>query len=218
MSFVPHRFLVRVAHPCRFVQDMPDAEGDDLLDLPESCRIDNYAALEGKANFADVRMAWNDLGLAVQVTVAGKDQAPVGDPARPRYSDGVTIWLDTRGDRSGHRATRFCHQFHLLPSGGGADRDEPLLLQTKINRALQDAPLCNPAEVHFRAGHRKGGYRVEAFFPAAALNGFDPEEHPQLGFYYAVRDQELGEQVLSVGSEFPYADDPSLWGVLDLVK
>jgi len=34
------------------------------------------------------------------------------------------------------------------------------------------------------------------------LNGFDPEQNPRLGFYYAVRDAELGEQVLSVGSDF----------------
>ena len=27
-----------------------------------------------------------------------------------------------------------------------------------------------------------------------------------------------GEQVLSVGSEFPYWEDPSLWSVLELVR
>ena len=30
------------------------------------------------------------------------------------------------------------------------------------------------------------------------------------------RDSERGEQTLSVGSEFPYAEDPSLWQVLEL--
>jgi hypothetical protein len=92
------------------------------------------------------------------------------------------------------------------------------VLQTKINRAQQDAPMADLSEIPFRAGPKKGGYRVEVFLPTDALTGFDPEEHPRLGFYYAVRDQELGEQVPVVGSEFPYADDPSLWVVLELTK
>ncbi|MFL5329848.1 MAG: hypothetical protein ACJ8C4_13140 [Gemmataceae bacterium] len=218
MSFVPYRFLGRVCYPCRFVKGIPDESGDDLLDLAESCRLDNFAAMDGKPNFADVRTAWNSKGLAAQVTVSGKEEAPHGDPARPRFSDGVTLWIDTRDARASHRASRFCHQFHLLPAAGGADRDEPILLQAKINRAQQDAPMADLSEIPFQAVPRKGGYRVEVFFPADALNGFDPDEHPRLGFYYSVRDQELGEQVPVVGSEFPYSDDPSLWVVLELVK
>ena len=64
----------------------------------------------------------------------------------------------------------------------------------------------------------KSGYRLELFLPAAALTGFDPEEHPRLGVCYAVRDSELGDQFLSVNGDFPYMDDPSLWDVLELVK
>jgi hypothetical protein len=59
---------------------------------------------------------------------------------------------------------------------------------------------------------------VEAFFPAAVLNGFDPDQNPKLGFYYAVRDAEHGDQVLGVGADFPYAEDPSLWAGLELVR
>ena len=65
---------------------------------------------------------------------------------------------------------------------------------------------------------RTSGYRIEAFLPAAVLNGFDPEQNRRLGIYYAVRDVELGEQTLSVPAEFPFAEDPSLWGVLELHK
>jgi hypothetical protein len=218
MSIVPGRLLVRVAHPCRYVSRIPDEEGDELLDLPETCRIDNFAAVDGQTNFADVRLAWNETGLGLQVKVMGKSEAPAGDPDRPRHSDGVTFWVDTRGDRTSHRASRYCHQFHLLAAGGGADRDEPLLAQSKINRAQQDAPLADLSAVPFRCRPLKKGYCVEAFLTAAALNGFDPEEHPRLGVYYSVRDHELGEQALAVGPEFPYADDPSLWAVLDLVR
>jgi hypothetical protein len=218
MSLVPHRLLFHVAHPCRYVKDLPHEDDDRLLDLPEACRLDNFAAMDGQRNFADVRLAWNEQGLAVQVEVRGKDESPQGDAARPRSSDGVTVWIDTRDSRTSHRASRYCHQFHLLPAGGGTERDEPVFAQSKINRALQDAPLVTAGSVPFWSGRKKSGYVVEAFLPAAVLYGYDPEHNPRLGFYVAVRDAELGEQVLSVGAEFPYAEDPSLWGVLELVR
>jgi hypothetical protein len=217
-SLVPPRFLLRLAHPCQYVKGVPREDDDRLLDLPESCRLDNLAAADGRTNFADVRLAWNDFGLALQAAVTGKDQPPQGDADRPRHSDGVTVWVDTRDARAGHRASRTCHQFHFLPAAAGPDRDEPAFVQTKIHRALQDAPIAPAGAVPFRCDRIKGGYRVEAFLPAAALAGFDPEEHPRLGVYYAVRDSERGEQTLGVGSEFPYAEDPSLWHVLELVK
>jgi hypothetical protein len=43
-------------------------------------------------------------------------------------------------------------------------------------------------------------------------------EHPRLGFCYAVMDRELGWQTFTVGPEFPFAEDPSLWGTLELEK
>jgi hypothetical protein len=218
MALVPHRFLVRVAYPCRYVKDMPRDDDDQLLDLPEACRLDNFAAMDEQRNFADVRLAWNELGMGFQVAVRGKEQVPQGDVGRPRGSDGVTLWVDTRDARASHRASRYCHQFHFLPAGGGPERDEPAFVQTKINRALQDAPLCSPNAVPFRCEHVKGGYVVEAFLPATVLNGYDPEQNRRMGVYYAVRDAERGEQVLSVGSDFPYWEDPSLWSVLELVR
>jgi len=218
MSLVPNRFLFRVAYPCRYIKRIPTEEGARLLDLPEECRIDNFAAMDDRRNFADVSLAWNELGLALQVEVRGKERLPEGNAARPRASDGVTLWIDTRDARTSHRGSRHCHQFHILPTGGGPDNDEPAFIQAKINRALQDAPLCNPSEVSFRTQRTKTGYIVEVFLPAPVLHGFDPEQSRRLGFYYSVRDAELGEQDLSVGGEFPYWEDPSLWSVLELVR
>ena len=218
MSLIPHRFLVRIAYPCRYAKNIPREEDESLLDLAEAYRIDNYAAMDGQTNFADVRLAWNESGLGLQVQVKGKEAPPVGNPDRPRGSDGVTLWLDTRGDRTFHRASRYCHQFHFLAAGGGSEKDEPLFVQSKINRALQDAPFADGDDVLLHVEATKGGYLLEAFLPATALSGFDPAEHPQLGFYYTVRDLERGEQTLSVGADFPFADDPSLWATLQMVR
>jgi hypothetical protein len=216
MSLVPQRFLFRFAHPCVRLDEVPREDGDGLLDLPESCRLENFAGLEGKTNFADVRLAWNERGLAVQVEVGRKEQPPVGDPTRPRHSDGLTLWLDTRDARASHRASRYCHQLHFLAAGGGSERDEPLFVQTKINRAVQDAAPLAEGVVLLTRRRAAGGYRLEAFVPAEALTGFDPEQHPRLGVFYCVRDQEHGEQLLGAGPEFPYWEDPSLWSVLEL--
>src|SRR5215831_9964498 len=218
MTLLPHRFLFRVAYPCRYVKAMPAEEDDSLLDLPETCRLDNFAAMDEARNFADVRLAWNDLGLGLQVEVRGKNEVPRGDAAQPRASDGVTLWIDTRDARTSHRASRYCHQFHFLPSGGGPDHDEPIFTQTKIHRALQDAPFASTAAVPFRCRIQPNGYVIEAFLPATVLNGFDPEQSRRLGIFYAVRDAELGEQTLSVDAEFPFIEDPSLWSVLELVS
>ncbi len=218
MALIPHRFLLRLSYPCLYARKIPLDNDDALLDLSADYRIDNFAAMDGQTNFADVRLAWNDSGIGIQVQVTEKEVPPQGSPDRPRGSDGLTLWLDTRGDRTFHRASRHCHQFHFLPAAGGSERDEPLFGQSKINRALQDAPFADASDVPLRVERIKGGYRLEAFLPAEALIGFDPAEHPKLGFYYAVRDLERGEQTLAVGADFPFADDPSLWTTLELVK
>jgi hypothetical protein len=218
MSLIPHRFLFRVAHPCRHVKEMPLKKGSALLQLPEDCRIDNFAEMDAEKNFADVRLAWNELGLGIAVEVRGKQQLAVGNPDRPRGSDGVTLWLDTRDSRTSHRGSRYCHQFHFLATGAGEEHDQAAFVQTKINRALEDAPQASAGAVMLKVQHKKSGYLLEAFLPAAVLNGYDPEEHRRMGFFYAVRDDELGEQLLSMSPEFPFWEDPTLWSVLELTR
>ena len=218
MPLVPNRFLFRVAYPCRYVKDMPAEEADELVPLPAACALDNFAAMDGGRNFAEVRLGWNELGIGVRAEVRGKEQPPQCDAARPRASDGLTLWIDTRDARASHRASRYCHQFHLLPAGGGPERDDPVFAQSKIHRAQQDAPLASAAAVPFRSRRTAGGYVVEAFLSVGVLNGFDPDQNRRLGIFYAVRDAELGEQTLGVDAEFPFAEDPSLWSVLELVR
>ena len=217
-ALVPHRFLIRIAHRCPYHKAMPLAKGDALLELPESAKLGHFAELDGYRSFADVRLAWNDFGLGVQLTVLGKKLAPQVDAERPRSADGLSLWLDTRDARSGHRATRTCHQFYFLPTGAGPELDEPGGGQAKINRALQDAPMADASTIQLRHHKLKGGYRLEVFLPAAALTGFDPDQHPRWGVYYHIRDEELGDQYLGVNMEFPFADDPSLWDTLEMVR
>lgn len=217
MTLIPPVFLFRLAYPCPFQKEIPHQEGDSLLELPPNCRVDDRARLREQPYFADVRLAWNEQGLGVQWEVRGKDQPLVADVSRPRSSDGFSLWLDTRDTRDIHRASKYCHHFWFLPTGGGPDLDEPAAGQLKINRALQDAPHTNVGQILLRKENVRGGYRMEVFLPAATMHGFDPEVNRRLGFFYVVRDSELGEQTLGLGPEFPFWEDPSLWSTLELV-
>jgi len=86
-----------------------------------------------------------------------------------------------------------------------------------INRARENPKSVADSALGIRARVRSGGYALQAYIPAAALTGFDPLEHPRLGFTYAVIDRELGWQTFTMGAEFPFDEDPSLWGSLELV-
>lgn len=184
--------------------------------LPARYRFPDLGALDEGPGFADLRLAWNKQGLAIGVEVRGKHRPPVGDPNSPELSDGLQVWIDTRNTQSIHRAGRFCHHFCLLPRWG-AD-SQPAGIQLPIARAREPTPLADSSDILVAAEITKSGYRLDGWLPARVLNGYDPEVQPRLGFYYAVRDAELGEQTLSVGSDFPYAFDPSLWSTIELTK
>jgi hypothetical protein len=216
-SLLPHRFLFRYSITVGYEAKLPWS-GKKLLSLSEGKRIPGFAALDGAASFGDLRLAWNERGLAVSVEVTGKRRPPRCDPQTPDLSDGLQVWIDTRNTQSIHRASRFCHHFCLLPRGGGRDQSEPLGVQLPIARAREPSPLADSKEIRLSAAVGKSGYLLEAWLPARALHGYDPDSQARLGFYYNLRDSELGEQTFSVGEEFPFAYDPSLWGTLELVK
>jgi hypothetical protein len=211
---LPPSFLFRFAAPCRYKSPL---WGDKGAALDDSYRLLSLAELDGRPTFAEFYAAWSEQGLAFAAKVRGKQQTPWCRESRPDDSDGVRIWIDTRDTHNIHRASRFCHQFIFLPAGAGRALDEPVADQLLIHRAKENARPVRPGVLAARREKSPSGYSWEGFIPAAALTGFDPEEHPRLGFTYAVVDRELGEQTFCGGSEFPYREDPSLWSTLELL-
>lgn len=214
-SLLPKRFLFRFSAPCLYKETLWTA-GAARLD--SSYRLVNFAELEGLPLLADVRAAWNETGLAMSVEVRGKKQPSWCRTSRPEDSDGLHIWIDTRDVHNVHRAGRFCHRFVFMPAGGGRRSDRPVVQWLPIHRARAHPQAINPSSLKIRRETRDDGYLLDAFIAAGALTGFDPAEHPRLGFTYAVLDLELGEQTFAVGSPMPYQEDPSLWGALELVR
>ena len=212
---LPQRFLFRFAAPCLYRHPLWTAQG---ASLDERYRLVNLAELETRSAVAEVRMAWSEEGLAVAARVTAKRQAPWCRASRPEDSDGLQLWVDTRDVHNVHRAGRFCQRVIFLPTGGGRQMDQAVGQALPIPRSREPAAPVAAGLLKARSQMLKDGYRLEAFIPAEAMAGFDPQEHRRLGFTYAIIDRELGEQTFGVGSPLPYQEDPSLWATLELVR
>lgn len=207
-------FLFRFAIPCRSLATIPAARP---MRLSPQYALTTFGGLEQRTQFAELRAAWHPRGLAFDLHVAGKRQSLWCRSSRIEESDGLHLWIDTRDAHNIHRATRFCHHFAFLPVGAEHAATQPTGALLAINRARENPRPVDPATLDIASQSSRDGYRLQVFLPAAALTGYDPQEQPRLGFFYGVADRELGWQTLSVGDEFPFAEDPSLWGTLDLV-
>jgi hypothetical protein len=214
-SLVSKRFLFRFAVPCRFHDPIWEAAG---ADLDESYRLTSFAELEGRPSWAEVRAAWSNQGLTFSFIVSGKKHPPWCRVTRPEESDGIQIWVDTRDVHNVHRATRFCHRFLFMPRGQGAQLRDPVAQWLPIHRAREQPRAIKNSDIQVKSRNRPDGYGLDAFVAAEALTGYDPGEHPRLGFNYALVDRELGELTFGAGSPMPYQEDPSLWATLELVR
>jgi hypothetical protein len=206
-------FLFRFAAPLRYRKTIWSPRG---AMLEEAYTLPSFGELEGRPLFADVRAAWNKTGIAFSVEVVGKKQPPWCRESRLEDSDGFQVWIDSRDAHNIHRASRFCHRFAFLPAGGGRSLKEPVAALASISRAKEEPKPVRPNLLKAITKRSNDGYHLQAFVPTEAITGFDPDEHPKIGFTYAVVDRELGWQTFSVGPEFPFVEDPSLWGSLEL--
>jgi len=208
-------FLFRVSVPCWYRRQLWSEDG---ASLEPRYRLPSFGELEGKSLFADLRMAWSEEGLAFQLTVIGKSHVPWCRADRLEDSDGLHVWIDTRDTRTIHRASMFCHRFSFLPFGTGSGLNSPVARIVPISRAKENPKTLSAGGPRVCSEKRIGGYALGAMIPASALTGYDPEEYPRLGFSYAITDRELGWQTFTLGAEFPFTSDPSLWGTLELTR
>ena len=220
---VPHPFLFRFSFRVKRCDELPK-RGKRLLDLSTDFALPDLSELRGVRAFGEVRMAWNDEGLGINVQVGGKKHPPVAEERTPTMPDGVQLWIDTRNTQSIHRASRYCHHFCFAPTGGSRDGEQPFGVQLPIAQAREVTPLAAKGSLLVNAEILSDGYRLEAWLRREQLQGFDPAADREagsptkLGFYYEIRDSELGNQPLTVDASFPFAHDPSLWSTLELIS
>ena len=214
-QLLPTRFLFRFSAACLRYEGAWTVSG---CALSEAHRLPTLSEIEDQRSFADVRCGWNETGLFFAVQVSGKKQPLWCRENKLEDSDGLQLWIDTRDTHNIHRASRFCHRFVFLPAGGGRQFLEPVAEQLLVERARENAQPIRPGLLKINTVLKKDGYQMCSFLPASALTGFNPVDNPRLGFTYYLFDREFGEQTFSMGLQFPFAADPSLWGTLELVK
>ena len=177
---LPQAFWFRMKLACRRVDGLPKPGGRPL-DLPDSCRLPDFGALEGKESWSEARIAWNPAGLALSFRVKGKVGPIVYDPTRPFASDGVQFWIDTRDTRDIHRASRFCSRFvgSILSTPKGIAAE---LVRKPIARAIADPPPLNKGEaidVRTPGQPDPGGLAGRTLPAGGGLARLRPRDQPQ---------------------------------------
>jgi hypothetical protein len=213
---LPARTMFDFAVPVQAVSRRLTIDGE-LGDWPESCRLPDLAAIDGSPGYATVYMAWDRRGLYLAVEVTGKERVSC-DRRRPHKGDALFLWVDTRDVRDALRAGRFCHHFIAMPRGGASGGSRATAWQAPIQRAREQAPICDPAQLAVASRVGKDGYTLELALPAAALNGYDPDECARLGMTYMITDVDHGQQLWNVPPHLPFGHDPSTWAAIELVE
>ena len=216
-TLIPNRFLFDFALPLSYRADRPAIDGS-LTGWTDAERLPDLSELDGKSPFADVWSCWNEDGLCIACRVSGKHQALRCDPKRFWSGDNLRLCTDMRDTRNVKRATRFCQQFYFLPSGGGPKRNRPVAGGNRFQRARADAPSVDTGRITVASRVEKTGYTLEAHIPADCLAGFDPAEHPRIGFYFMLEDADHGQQYLTVGDDLYWYVDPSTWATAILER
>jgi len=200
----------------------PLLKSETLWPLPDGLAAGHtLPALGGLADrpqFATVSGGWNADGLVFTVEVKGKHQTPWCRTGRIDASDGFHLWIDTRDTHNVHRATRFCHYFVFLPAGDGGGQLEPYAGALRINRARGEPNPVAADMLKVSSKVTSTGYTLTAYISRGALTGYDPAEHPRLGFNYLIQDKELGDQPFTLSRDYPMMEDPSLWSSLELIQ
>ena len=206
--------LFRFRIPCRRRKKLwPPAAAD----LDDSCRVPALAPLADVPALLDLRLGWNEEGLAVRGTARGVGAARWCQPTRPEDSDGLHLWIATRPTGESHRAGRFCRRLVLMPTGGGRSAEQPVAVAAAIPRSSELPAELPAGAVSIEGRLDDDGWLVAACIGAAALPGWDPLEMPRLGFFAAVVDRRLGAVPLFAPPEFPWESDPTTWAELELV-
>ncbi|MGD2111688.1 MAG: sugar-binding protein [Phycisphaerae bacterium] len=209
-TLIPNRMLFDFEFPLRYRRQLPTIDGglggwtdDDLLP--------DFGEIDGCQRFGDVWACWNETGLSIACRVLNKRKPLRCDPSAFWKSDNLRLCTDMRDARTNRRATRFCQQFYFLPTGGGRRGGDPVAGSNTFKRARENAPAITAERVEIASQVSRGGYTVEAHIPAACLSGFDPTDHPRIGFYYMLEDGDHGQQYLTVGDDLYWYVDPSTW-------
>lgn len=181
-------------------------------------RLPNLTAIDGGREFADIYAGWSEGGLSMGLHVGNKKKMNHNE-RNGLKSEVLILWIDTRDARDIHRATRFCHSMRIYPHGSGPKKSLPLVRKQRVTWQPElQPPGFDIKKVQVASVIEKKSYSLELHIPGSILHGFDPAEHPSLGLYVQVMDQEHGEQFWPYPAPLPFWQDPSLWAAVEMER
>lgn len=163
--------------------------------------------------FADVALAWSEAGLYISAFV----EKPFAESSYPRYEEGdaLELFFDTRDLKSAGFATKFCHQFAILPQAV-----QGIIAQEVTHFRTEDThPLCDAADLQVTAEIEKKSYTLQVFIPAHCLYGYEPASFERIGFTYRVHRHKGAPQHFALSSQhFSLEQHPRLWASFKFTK
>ncbi|RMG37161.1 MAG: hypothetical protein D6725_09435 [Planctomycetota bacterium] len=212
LSDLPASFLFRYRFAVPRVSQLPERWPERPEGwLPNPADLDRSAPLPAR-----LWAGWNERGCGFLFRVTDKQHPPGGDAHQLEQADRCRLWIDTRCTQNVHRATQYCHALVAYPQVTEGSRRRPLLQQVSIPQARGDAPRRAARLAEIRFAPERNGYRLLIWLPAEALHGFDPEQQREIGFFWLVRDSELGLSLPAYDTDVPFVRDPSVWFVAQL--
>ncbi|MBA3685397.1 MAG: hypothetical protein H0W72_09165 [Planctomycetes bacterium] len=193
----------------RLAKYVPDGE---LGEWPATSLLPNWVigvSGEGAAN-AEVRLAWQDNGLALAVSV--KDSRLLNTDPRAFWDmDATEVFLDSTGTPAARAFAPTDHQFWLI----GLPAEKRVFLgRWKRGTEIPDSQFDIPG-VTGMAKQTADGYIFEAVIPAAAISGFAAKAGTTIGLdlILTINGKNGRREVYwPWGKQAGVASKPELWG------
>ena len=212
---IPARGLFHFAIPCYFQDPLWNEEG---AVLSERHRLPNLLQVDNISYRVEAYAGWNDKGFAMRFRVF--DQLMVSRLESGSGGASISIWINTRAAQDIHRATRYCHWFEIQPMGNRKGDRQTRIVWRAIPKAREAPNALPPQSTQARVSVAPDmqSYITDVLFTREALTGFDPREHPRMGFNFEIKSPGHEAVSFSAGHPLPYGEDPSLWVTLDMVE
>jgi len=197
----------------------------ELSDWPAACKVQAMHPAQAVGternplHEPNVYVGWSNDGLTIGFEVFDSDVSAA--PANGAWwaRDSVEFWVSTRPVRNDEdRYDAFCHHFYFVPVElPGNDGIAGVVGQWHSPGDFAGQNLLPHPDVKSVTRILADRYVTEIFLPRRALNGFDPQHQPQLGFNIHIRNyQHAAEYFWSAPKQVLTQARPSTWGALYL--
>ncbi len=217
IELLPHRAFFRFEFPLHYLPRTPTIDGN-IRKWDARYQLPGLVEIDGTSPFADVYAAWNEDNFFAAFDLPYRSARLQCDAKQWWKKDGVRLCIDTRDARDVKRATRFCHFFYILPTGGGAAGKSPIVGTHRMSHAKEPPPAVDVSQIRCAVHVQRVGYAIEVAIPTRCLQGWDPAEHPRIGLFYKIKDLEQGAQHLTVDDELGWNQDPGTWATAVLTR